>query len=399
MQNRLAVLLTNMWLDAYGGSEVVVRDLALGLLRRGHRPVVYSPRIGTIGHELADQGVAVIDDLRALGETPDIIHAHHTIPCGETLIRFPRTPAIYVCHAFRHWVEAPVHFPQVAVYAAVDEACRDRLAHTEGIDPRRVVVLPNAVDLRRVPERPRPLAPTPQRAIAFGKAAAAADIRQACARAGIAFETLGYSADRITGQPERELVGFDLVFGSARAALEALCCGCAVVACDSRGIAGLVTSDNFERLRRLNFGLRSLTEPLSVTRLLSEIERYDVADARSVAERARRDADLERQLDAIEALYSEVLDGARPPDFDAQRHADAVARFLHDNLPRRPNDPRWPWRHERDQLRAHIGDLEKAVAAAPGGVGRTWRRKVRQFWRATKSAWRRRFKRGESASP
>jgi hypothetical protein len=62
-----------------------------------------------------------------------LIHGHHSIPCGEALIRFPQVPAIYMSHAFDFWMEAPIHFPQIAVYAAPGEACRDRLVHREGI--------------------------------------------------------------------------------------------------------------------------------------------------------------------------------------------------------------------------------------------------------------------------
>src|SRR4029077_4607630 len=135
-------------------------------------PIVYSPTLGCVAEEIAAHGVSVIDDLRQLGEPPDIIHAHHSIPCGEALIRFPDVPAICVCHAFNYWAEAPVHFPQIGAYVAVDEACRDRLVHTEGIDPARVVVLRHSVDLKRGPPRPRPLPDRPQRALAFGTAAA-----------------------------------------------------------------------------------------------------------------------------------------------------------------------------------------------------------------------------------
>src|SRR5262245_54815484 len=101
-KKRRTVLITNIWLVNPAGSETVTRDLALGLLRRGHRPIVYSPALGTAADELTTRGVSTIDDLSDLGEAPDIIHAHHSIPCGEALIRFPHVPAIYVCHAFSH---------------------------------------------------------------------------------------------------------------------------------------------------------------------------------------------------------------------------------------------------------------------------------------------------------
>jgi hypothetical protein len=149
MADQLTILLTNIWLVAPAGSEVVVRDIALGLLRRGHRPIVYTPAIGPFADELTHRGISVISDLRDLAEAPNIIHAHHSIPCGEAIIRFPDVPAIFVCHSFEHWAEAPVHFPQIGAYVAVDEACRDRLVHREAITPDKVVVLHNAVDLRR----------------------------------------------------------------------------------------------------------------------------------------------------------------------------------------------------------------------------------------------------------
>jgi hypothetical protein len=361
MTDRRTILITNIWLADLAGSEVVVRDLALGLLRRGHRPIVYSPTLGYIAERIAAHGVSVIDDLRQLGEAPDIIHAHHSIPCGEALIHFPDVPTIYVCHAFNAWVEAPIHFPQIGVYVAVDEACRDRLVHTEGIDPQRVLILHNAVDLTRIPPRPIPLRERPLHAAAFGKAAAVPELRTACEQLGIQFDAIGTAAGRISTAPEQELVHYDLVFASARSALEALCCGCAVIVCDYRGFAGFVTSRNFEWLRAANFGLRCLTEPITVDRCVQEIGLYDPDDASRVADVARADADLNKLLDKFEQLYDEVLTGARRPSITSETREHAVARFLHENLPRRPGDPRWPWLAEREGLQQNIETLMHKV--------------------------------------
>jgi hypothetical protein len=371
MADRRTILVTNIWLAQLAGSEVVVRDLALGMLRRGHRPIVYSPTLGAVAQDISARGVSVIDDLRQLGEAPDIIHAHHSIPCGEALIRFPDTPAIYVCHAFNNWLEAPLHFPQIGAYVAVDEACRDRLVHTEGIDPRRVLILPNAVDLARIPPRPVLLRQRPLRAAAFGKAAAVQEIRIACEILGIQFDAIGIAAGRVSTEPEQELVNYDLVFASARCALEAICCGCAVIVCDDRGFSGLVTSHNFESLRAMNFGLRCLTEPLSVDRCVQIICDYDPDDASRVADRARTDADLNKLLDKFEQLYDDVLTGARRPTITAEAREHAIARFLHENLPRRPGDRRWPWMAEREHLLQNIEALTRELAQKPGM--RQWR--------------------------
>jgi hypothetical protein len=358
MTNQLTILLTNIWLAEFAGSEVVVRDLALGLLRRGHRPIVYSPTLGRASDEIGKRGIPVIDDLRKLREEPDIIHAHHSIPCGEAIIRFPDVPVVFACHNFTHWVEAPVHFPQIGAYVAVDYACRDRLVQLEGIDPQCVVLLHNAVDLRRIPPRLHPLRERPRRAIAFGKASAVPELRLACEQLGIEYYALGIPIGHTVSHPELELVNFDLAFASARSALEALCCGCAVIVCDHRGFGGLVTLQNFESLRANNFGLRSLTEAMTVDRCVQEIGRYDAADARLVTERARRDADIEDLLDAFEKLYVKVLTAARRLRITPDAHERAVARFLHENLPRRPGDDRWPWIAEREDMQRQCQCLE-----------------------------------------
>ena len=382
MANRLTILLTNIWLEDFGGSEVVVRDMAVGLLRRGHRPIVYSPKLGRAAEEIISRGVPVTDDLRTLAETPDIIHAHHCIPCGEALIRFPHVPAIFVCHGFESWLEAPAHFPQIGVYVAVDEACRDRLVQREGIAPERVVTLYNGVDMARIPPRPRPLNRRPERAIAFAKASGLPELRTACEQMGISYHALGMASGNTTAYPEKELVNCDLVFTSARAALESLCCGCAVIVCDNRGLAGLVTSHNFESLRSRNFGIRTLSEIVTVGRCVEEIARYDAADAALVAERARRECNLEGLLDSFEKLYDEVLTGPRRPTLDPRAHDLAAARFLHEYLPRHPSDSHWPWRSERKYLYEQIEALQTELAMIRRSrmlhLGRLFKRIIRR---------------------
>jgi hypothetical protein len=98
-------------------------------------------------------------------------------------------------------------------------------------------------------------------------------------------------------------------------------------------------------------------------RLLQEIARYDPVDTARVAERARREADLELLIDRLDQLHEEILEAFRRPGIDAQAHAAAVARFLHDYLPRRPNDRRWPWLEERQALSDTNAGLEAANVA------------------------------------
>src|SRR5207302_480812 len=150
--------------------------------------------------------------------------------------RFPGVPAIYVCHGWAPWQEAPPRSPRILRYVAVDHACRDRLVFEHGISEEKVRVLFNFVDLERfAPRAPLPARPT--RALVFSNAASERThvgvLREACARAGIALDVVGLDAGNPSSSPETLLGAYDLVFAKARAALEALAVGAAVVLCDA----------------------------------------------------------------------------------------------------------------------------------------------------------------------
>lgn len=368
---RLKILITNVWLDGRGGTESVVRDLALGFQRRGHRPIVYSPHLGDAAREIHERGVSVISDLGQLAEAPDVIHGHHYVQTAEAILHFPEVPVVTLSHAWPFWQERPVKFPQVHRYLAVDEAVRDRLVQIEQIPPERVEILHNAVDLRRIPARPAALHGRPRTALAFTKNKAQLPILQAaCRQMGVTLDVLGHGADRLVATPEAELVRYDLVFATARMALEALCAGAAVIVCDARGLAGLVTSDNVERLRDLNFGLRSLVNPVTVEAVAAEIALYDLDEAGRVSARVRAFADLEPMLDRLETLYGEAIAAAaaHPPTEAARRQA--MLAFLSETLPRGRTSPHWPWMAERQALLAQIRRLDQQLAHARAGIAR-----------------------------
>jgi len=338
----LRILLTNWNLNSRGGTESVIRDIALGLRARDHVPVVYATSLGPAADELRAAGIPVVDDLARIGEAPDVIHAHHFFTTGEALIRFPQTPAIHVCHGWGAVLERPPRFPQIRRYVAVSDCTRDNIVNREGIAPERAVILPNAVDLRRIPARPEPLPERPGRALAFisqPHLPILPALREACQVRGIFLATMGLGRD--DPAPERSLVACDLVFATGRSAIEALSAGCAVITCDINGLGGLVTSDNYERFRRHNFALRSLVNPVTAETIGAELDRYDRRDSEAVSARMRSDADLDSYLDRLIALYRTAIEDHRAEPPPAAAIAQAVQRFLHESLPRWPYDGEW----------------------------------------------------------
>ncbi|HEX2093321.1 MAG TPA: glycosyltransferase [Longimicrobiaceae bacterium] len=307
----LRVLITNRTLATRTGTEVYVRDLAIGLAERGHSPIVYTPLPGEVAQEIRSRTVPVTDDLLSIAEPPDVIHGHHGLETLAALLAFPDAPAVTVCHSWIGWADAPLDFPRVLRYVAVDHTCRDRLRFEHGIPDERIQVILNSVDLTRF--RPRaPLPARPKRALVFSNAAGPGRshlpaIRRACAAAGIEVEVVGASAGRSLARPEEALEEFDLVFAKARAALEAMAVGAAVILCDMTGAGPMVTTANLDRLRQLNFGMRALQQPVTAEFLAQEIARYDAADAAAVSRAVRANAGTDLMIEELCSLYGAVV--------------------------------------------------------------------------------------------
>src|SRR5262245_30888840 len=208
-------------------------------MRRGHHPVVYSPSLGPIAEEIRAQTIPVVSDVSRIGAAPDIIHGHHGLETLVALMAFPGAPAVNVCHSWIGWPDAPLKFPRVARYVAVDDTCRDRLVFEHGIADDCIHVRLNAVDLTRFQPR-GPLPPRPRRALVFSNAARNHGshldaISQVCAAEGIALDVAGSRSGHVLTRPEDALGQYDLVFAKAKAALEAAAVGAAVVLCDAPG--------------------------------------------------------------------------------------------------------------------------------------------------------------------
>jgi hypothetical protein len=155
-------------------------------------------------------------------------------------------------------------------------------------------------------------------------------IRSACERAGVSVDAVGHAMGNATARPEQLLNEYDVVFAKGRAALEAVASGAAVILCDAAGLGPMVTSEELARLRRLNFGIRTLRQQVSIEGVLREIDRYDSQDAREVTTRIREDAGAECAIDHLLETYRAVIDEYR--EVSSRMEADAEWRAASDYL-------------------------------------------------------------------
>lgn len=305
----LTILITNLLLDDRSGTTLYVQDLALELKRKGHVPIVYTRRLGDVSRELANAGISVTRDLGGIRKPPDVIHGHHWHVTNLALKRFPGVPAIYICHDHTAFVDGAAFHPQIGRYFGVSQLCIDRLVR-EGVPPSRISLLRNFVDTKRFAARDR-LPTSPGRALVFSNYAQAGThlpaVAAACRQAGLTLDVIGKAAGNVVGDPESHLGRYDLVFAKAKAAMEAMATGAAVVLCDFSGVGPMVTSENYEVLKSWNFGRQALTAPLNSESLARQIQRYDPIDAGRVCARLRADAGLDDAVDRLCQVYREAI--------------------------------------------------------------------------------------------
>jgi hypothetical protein len=128
---------------------------------------------------------------------------------------------------------------------------------------------------------------------------------------------------------------YDIVFATSRMALEALAVGCAVVVCDGRGLAGMVTSDVVDTWRSNNFGLKLLTRTPTVEALLDQVRRYNLRNASILSAQSRELASLTDYLQRVEAIYRDIVANWTCSFDDQRRHSEALGAFIADWVHRR----------------------------------------------------------------
>lgn len=355
----MRILFTNHGLSQRAGTELYVRDIAVALRNRGHEPWCWSTELGAVADELRAEGIRVVQTLAELPGQPDLIHGHHRLETTAAGLYFPEVPVISYCHGPKAWQESPCRLPNVAFWIAVDEACRERLVNEEGIDPSRIRVLLNFFDADRFPQR-GPLPSKPERALVFSNYASRDThvpvLREVCEAAGIRLDVVGLASGKVVEDPGALLVQYDLVFAKARAAIEAMAAGCAVVQCDSFGAGRLVTPDNFHELRERNFGFTTMRMPLTVEHLAAQVRQYDAVACRAVSGRVRQECSLDHAVEQLLGHYQDALQWKVPPSSGVEG-LQGAALLLEGEIPHaRAGREVLDARRELEKLR---GELER----------------------------------------
>lgn len=302
----MRVLITNFVFGMRSGTESVVELLADALRVAGHHVMIFAPTLVGDTNWMMYKGHLVYNEIDQIPYRPDVIHAHHVSPCFIAMARFPDVPIVYTCHSSVFEIEAPLLHPQIKHYVAVDAACRDKCL-SRGIPANRLTTIENAVDSSRYIARSPP-PDRPRKALLLTKASGHTEsVRQVCAAENIILDELGPGTGKFSDELEKELLKYDLVFATARMALEAAFVGCAVVVCDGRGFAGLLTTRNVATWRKNNFGVRLLVRPTTFGLLQEAIKHYDAKDTADITNYLREHSPADKYISKYEKLYRSAI--------------------------------------------------------------------------------------------
>ncbi len=308
------VLLTSHTLEARAGTELYVANVAGELASRGWRVAALSLTLGEVAEAMRSNGIEVSDRPEDLPR-PDVIHGNSYFETLLAHLAWPESPIFGLIHVDGWWLQYPPLVPALRSVGVVGDDCRRAAVEDLGFSESEVDWHPNGADTMRFFARD-PLPEKPRRALVFSNYADddsfVPPVRLACQELDLRLDVVGSRCGRVTTEPEHLLPTYDIVFAKGRAAIEAMVTGCAVVLCDYPGSGPMVTTENLDSLRRLNFGPRTLTRRTNPQQITRAIFRYDAAEAARVSEHMRREASLAGAVDRLEATYASLMADASP---------------------------------------------------------------------------------------
>jgi glycosyltransferase involved in cell wall biosynthesis len=135
------------------GAEMYVYELARELKRTGHEPVITAPIVSLGGEMLARAKAAGLtaipfEGFKLLGMDFEVLHLNERKPSEALLGLFPKAAVVSTVHS-QFECEAPILSPRIFKYIAIRQGIKDKLEAKDGIDPARIEIIPNGIDVAR----------------------------------------------------------------------------------------------------------------------------------------------------------------------------------------------------------------------------------------------------------
>lgn len=295
----MKILLGNNTLSLLAGSETWTETMAIALKKLGHEVSAYSPELGIIAAKMEGKGIKCMKEvgpdnqvkpfnfvLEKGQEKYDVIICNHFEITRTLRKAFPDTPIIATVHGILHkneqtgeiWPEHPVLEEGVVnQYVAVSEEVQDKLKTDYNIDS---VIIRNPIDLERfMPDEGLTVWEKPKTILIntnyFGTND---DITQVIKDVALHYEArlmgIGFNFTP-TYEVEGVLKSADIVVGMGRGLLEGMVMGRLAICHGRWGSEGVITPDNYDRIKEQNFsGRGSQGKYMTKEELIEQIDNH-----------------------------------------------------------------------------------------------------------------------------
>jgi hypothetical protein len=320
----MKILLGTHQLEIRAGSELFTAELANSIQERGHEVAVFTFFKGEFAGLIEANGIPVFnpDDTNAMVRfAPDIVQTCH-LPCAHFL-RSVVSDATHV-HAMLG-ATPPLEAPPLggatfSLGLAVSEEVLDRINKTSFGRDVDTAIFRNWYDDKVVMTSTRTLSSRGRLRVAVITNHIAPKLIEALT----ALEATGGVEVDYFGAPERSvvvdgslLVKYDLAITIGRTVLLAAACGVPCIMADIHGSDGLLTVDNLDHVRTINFSGRLQKHPITKTHVQVELEKIRSYDREQLRIRIAAEYSLASRTTWLLTRYEELLgerrNGARKP--------------------------------------------------------------------------------------
>lgn len=285
----MKILITNLWLKDFCGSENWCYAVASELLRRGYDVYAYTPLYGKFFEEFEKIGVK-----KAFSGKFDLILENHNVLDITKFSGF----IIHTCHGIVDAERPMKNVINVAVSEASAKQWNIKNIIANGIDTERFCIKKN-------PNKKL------YKILSLCKSNSANNIlKHICNDVGYELETTyGNSVFRI----EDKINNADLVIGVGRSLLDAMACGRPVISFDDRPYYktrmlgyGYITPDKYDKYIKDSFTGNAEQKTLNKLELLKEISKYNPNDGELNRKFILENYSISKTVNAYLNIYKEL---------------------------------------------------------------------------------------------
>jgi hypothetical protein len=335
----MKVLLGTHHLEQRAGSELFTAELASSIRSRQNEVAIFTFFKGDFAELVEADGIQVFepDDTTAITQFhPDVVQTNH-LPCAHFLRAL--VPDAIRVHAMLG-VIPPLEAPPLDAGAyslglAISEEVRDKISLTSFAKDVEVVIFRNWFDEREVlmAEARKPHRPLRVAVISNHFAPDLMNALEALAGAGDA-EIDYFGAQRQAVPVDGALLSqYDLIISIGRTVLLAAACRVPCIMADVHGSDGLLTIDNLDQVRAVNFSGRMKKVRITRAHLEQEIEKLFLYDREELRKRVTADYTLSGRTEWLLSCYDTLLakrrDGAKTHHVSYASLAGPSEGFVH----------------------------------------------------------------------